>query len=332
MMIIRNLRRLAVALTLLAAPLAAGAQQPAKVYRIGFLSDGSPTNPASPLASPLRAFEETLRELGYVEGRNLVIDRRYAAFKYDRLPELAADLVRLKPDVLVTGGTLNIAALKRATTTVPVVMTYAPDPVGEGLITSLRRPGGNITGMSVTTGPEFIAKQLEILNEAVPKLSRVGILRNTGRAGTETAAIESAAPKLAMTVLFVDVRSPNDIEGAFGAMSRSRVDAFLVLGGGVTWTSRQQIAALAVQHRLPGIHFFREYAEAGLLMTYGVNFVVQHRRAAIYVDKILRGAKPAELPVEEPTTFELVINLKTAKALGLTIPHSLLLRADQVIE
>jgi putative ABC transport system substrate-binding protein len=240
--------------------------------------------------------------------------------------------VRLKPDVIVTGGTPNIAALKHATTTVPVVMIYAPDPVGDGLITSLARPGGNITGMSSSTGPEFIAKQLEMLKEATPKLSRVGILRNTGRAGTETAAIESAARKLGMTVLFADVRTPNDIEGAFAAMTQSRADAFLILGGSVTWTSRRQIADLAVQHRLPGIHFFREYAEAGLLLAYGINFVVQFRRAAIYVGKILRGAKPAELPVEEPTTFELVINLKTAKALGLTIPQSLLLRADQLIE
>ena len=311
----------------LAAPLMAEAQPAGKVYRLGFLSDGRPTD-----SPPLRAFEETLRELGYVEGRNLVVDRRYAAFNYDRLPELAADLVRLKPDVIVTGGTPNIAALKHATTTVPVVMTYAPDPVGEGFITSLRRPGGNITGMSVATGPEFIAKQLEILNEAIPKLSRVGILRQTGRTGTETAAIESAARKLAMKVLFADVRIPSDIEGAFVAMTRSRAGAFLILGGSVTWTSRQQIADLAVQHRLPGIHFFREYAEAGLLLTYGVNFVAQFRRAATYVDKILKGAKPTDLPVEQPTKFELVINLKTAKALGLSIPQSLLQRADEVIQ
>ena len=331
-MMIRAALAVALAVGILACPLASEAQQATKVYRLGYLSEGRPTNPASPLASPLRAFEETLRELGYVEGRNLVIDRRYAAFKYDRLPELAADLVRLKPDVIVTGGTPNIAALKHATTTVPVVMIYAPDPVADGLITSLRRPGGNITGMSVTTGPEFIAKQLEILNEAVPKLSRVGILRDTGRAGTETTAIESAARKLTMTVMFADVRIPNDIEGAFAAMTRSRADAFLILGGSVTWANRQQIADLALQHRLPGIHFFREYAEAGLLLTYGVNFVAQFRRAAIYVDKILRGAKPADLPVEEPTQFELVINLKTAKALGLTIPPSVLARADEVIQ
>ena len=321
---------LAVGLAL--APLAAEAQQPAKLYRLGYLFEGGQSDPGSTLASPVRAFEETLRELGYVEGSNLVIDRRYAEFKYDRLPELAADMVRLKPDVIVTGGTPNIAALKHATTTVPVVMTYAPDPVGDGLITSLRRPGGNITGMSVTTGPEFIAKQLEILKEAVPKLSRVGVLRHIGRAGTETAAIESAARKLFMTVLFADVRIANDIAGAFATMGRSRADAFLILGGSLTWANRQRIADLAVQHRLPGIHFFREYTEAGLLLTYGVNFVAQHRRAAIYVDKILRGAKPADLPVEEPTKFELVINMKTAKALGLTIPQSLLVRADEIIQ
>ncbi len=321
-----------VTLGLLAAPLAAEAQQATKVYRLGYLSEGRPINPASPLASPLRAFEETLRELGYVEGRNLVIDRRYAAFKYDRLPELAADLVRLKPDVIVTGGTPNIAALKHATTTVPVVMIYAPDPVADGLITSLRRPGGNITGMSVTTGPEFIAKQLEILNEAVPKLSRVGILLQTGRTGTETAAIEAAARKLAMRVLFADVRIPSDIEGAFVAMTRSRAGAFLILGGSVTWTSRQQIADLAVQHRLPGIHFFREYAEAGLLLAYGPNSADNFRRVAPYIDKILKGARPADLPVQEPTQFELVVNARTAKALGLKIPPSVLVRADQVIE
>jgi len=321
-----------VSVSLLATPLAAEAQQVAKVYRLGYLSEGRPADPSSPPSAPIKAFEEALREAGYVEGRNLVIDRRYAEFKYGRLPELAADLVRLKPDVIVTGGTANIAALTHATTTVPIVMTWAPDPVGDGLITSLRRPGGNITGVSVTTGPEFIAKQLEILKEAVPRLSRLGILRNAGRAGTETAAIESGARKLAMTVLFADVRVAGDVEGAFAAISRSRADALLILGGSVTWTTRQRIAELAVQHRLPGIHFFREYAEAGLLLAYGVNFVVQHQRAAIYVGRIFSGAKPADLPVEEPTKFELVINLKTAKTLGLTFPPSLLLRADHVIE
>jgi putative tryptophan/tyrosine transport system substrate-binding protein len=280
----------------------------------------------------LKALEESLRELGYVEGRNLVVERRYAAFEYDRLPELVAELLRLKPDVIMAGGNPSIAVLKDATTTVPIVMTYSIDPVGAGLITSLARPGGNITGMSLTTGPEFIAKQLEILKEVVPKLSRVAILRQIGRAGAETGAIESAARTLAMKVVFADVRIPTDIEGAFAAMTRSQTGAFLILGGSLTWASRQQIADLAVRHRLPGIHLFREYAEAGLLLAYGSSQVAHYPRVAPYIDKILKGAKPADLPVEQPTKFELVINLKTAKALGLTIPPSLLRRADQVIE
>ena len=311
------------------APLAAGAQLAGKVYRIGYLFESNLPDPPS---APLEAFEGALREMGYVEGSNLVVERRFAAFKYDRLPELAADLVRLKPDVIVTSGNPSIAALKRATTTIPVVMAWSVDPVGAGLITSLARPGGNITGTSLTPGPEFIAKQLETLKEAVRKLSRVGILRQTGRLGAETGAIEWAARKLAMTVVFADVRVPTDIEGAFVAMTKSRAGAFLILGGSMTWTSRQQIADLAAQHRLPGIHFFREYAEAGLLLAYGTNPVVQYRRAATYIDKILQGAKAADLPVEEPAKFELTINMKTAKALGLTIPPSLLARADQVIE
>jgi putative ABC transport system substrate-binding protein len=240
--------------------------------------------------------------------------------------------VRLRPDLIVTGGNSSIAALKQATTTVPIVMVWVFDPVGAGLVTSLARPGGNITGASLSTGPEFMAKQMEILNEVVPKVSRVAILRQTGRAGAETGALESAARKRGLTILFADVRTPSDIEGAFAAMTRGRAGALLILGGGMTYMSRQQIADLAVQHRLPGIHLLREYAEAGLLLTYGPSSVAQYRRAATYVDKILGGAKPGDLSVERPTKFELVINLKTAKALGLTIPPSLLQRADQVIE
>jgi putative ABC transport system substrate-binding protein len=300
----------------------------AVMYRIGYLFDGLPDQ-----ASSIRgAFEESLRELGYVEGRNLVVERRYAAFKYDRLPDLAAELVRLKPDVIVTGGNPSIAALKQATTTVPIVIAWAIDPVGAGLVTSLTRPGGNITGSTLITGPEFIPKQLEILNEIVPKLSRVAILRQTGGSGAETAALESAGRKLGLTILFADVRTPNDIEGAFATMTQSRAGAFLILGGSMTYVSRQQIADLAVQHRLPGIHLLREYAEAGLLLTYGPNAVAQYRRAATYIDKILKGARPTDLPVEEPTRFELVVNARTAKALGLKIPPSVLVRADQAIE
>jgi putative ABC transport system substrate-binding protein len=307
----------------LAAPLAAEAQA-GKVYRIGYLSEGA--GQSSPL------LDESLRELGHLEGRNLVVERRFAAFKYDRLPDLAAELVRLKPDVIVTPSNPGIAALKQATTIVPIVMIMAIDPVGAGLVTSLARPGGNVTGSSGTTGAEFIAKQLQILNEVVPKLSRVAILRQTGRHGAETAALETAARKIGLTILFADVRAPRDIEGAFATITRSRAGAFLILGGGMTFVSRQLIADLAVQHRLPGIHLFRQYAEAGLLLTYGPNAMATVRHAATYVDKILKGARPVDLPVEEPTQFELVINLKTAKALGLTIPPSLLQRADQVIE
>ncbi len=321
------MRAIMVAALALAAPLASEAQQAGRMYRIGYLLEGRP-----PAAPPQRALEETLRELGYVEGKNLMVERRFAAFKYDRLPDLAAELVRLKPDVIATAGNLSIAALKQATTTVPIVMEWALGPVGAGLVASRARPGGNITGLAMTTGPEFLAKQLEILNEVLPKRSRVAILRDSGRSGAEPAALESAARKLGLTILFADVRTPADIEGAFATMTRSRAGAFLILGGGMTFTSRQQIADLAVQHRLPGIHLFREYAEAGLLLTYGPNVVAHYRRAATYIDKILKGARPADLPVEEPSTFELTINLKTARVLGLTIPPSLLQRADEVIE
>jgi len=304
---------LAGSVALLAAPLAAEAQQTGRMYRIGYLGEGTPENAL--------VLEESLRELGYlgyVEGRNLVVERRFAAFKYDRLPDLAAELVRLKPDVLVTGGNPGIAALRQATATVPIVMAWASDPVGAGLVTSLARPGGNITGLTLGTGPEFVTKELQILHEVVPKLSRVAIVREAYRRGAaETAALESAARKLGLTILFADVRTTSDIEGAFATITRSRAGAILILGGNTTWASRQQLADLAVQHRLPGICLFRGYAEAGLLLTYGPNREDLNRRAAAYTDKILKGARPADLPVAEPTKFELVINLKTAKALGL---------------
>ena len=313
-------------------PLAVAAEgQPVgRMYRIGYLFEAT-----GPETVPLmKALEKGLGELGYMEGSNLVIERRFWAFKNDRLPDVAAELVRIKPDLVVTGSNpLGAAALKQATTTLPIVMVGAIDPVGTGLVTSLARPGGNVTGLSINTGPEFLTKLLEILNEIVPKLSKVAVLRQTGRTGAaESAALESAARTLDLTILFADVRSPNEIEGAFATMARNQADAFLILGGGLTYASRQQIAELAVQHRLPSIHVSREYAEAGLLLTYGPNNEALWRRAATYVDKILKGANAADLPVEQPTTFELVINLKTAKALGLTIPPSMLARADEVIE
>jgi putative ABC transport system substrate-binding protein len=319
---------LAGAVALLAAPLTVEAQQTRRMYRIGYLGEGMSENDF--------VLQETLRELGYLgyaEGRNLMVERRHAAFKYDRLPDLAAELVRLKPDVLVTGGNPGIAALRQATATVPIVMAWAIDPVGAGLVTSLARPGGNITGLTLGTGPEFITKELQILNEVVPKLSRVAILRETDRRGAaEAAALETAARKLGLTILFADIRTPSDIAGAFASIARSRAGAILVLGGNTTWTSRQQLADMAVQHRLPSMCLFRGYAEAGLLLTYGPSREDLNRRAAVYIDKILKGARPADLPVAEPTKFELVINLKTARTLGLTIPPSMLAQADQVIE
>jgi putative tryptophan/tyrosine transport system substrate-binding protein len=312
----------------LAAPLGAEAQQAGKVFRIGYLFEQAQAQPV------LRVHDQSLRELGYVEGTNLVVERRFAAFKYDRLGELSAELVRLKPDVIVTASNpVLTVALKQATTTVPIVFVGNVDPIGDGLVTSLARPAGNVTGLSLGTSPEFMAKQLEILKEIVPRVSLVGIVRQAGRLGIDnTAALERAARKHGLTLLFVNVRTPNDIEHAFVTMTRNGADACLILGGGLTYASRQRIGGLAVQHRLPAIHLFREYADSGLLLTYGPTLDALWRRAATYVDKILKGTKPGELPVEQPTAFELVINLKTAKALGLTIPPSLLLRADQVIE
>jgi len=317
---------LAMLALLLVARHAADAQPAGRVYRLGYLGEGRSED--APLLRPLW---DGLRELGYVAGGNLVIEQRYAEFKYERMPDLAAELVRLKPDVLVTGGTPAIAALKQATATVPIVMSWSIDPVGAGFISSLARPGGNITGSTLSTGPEFIAKQLEILNEVVPKRSRVAILRQIGRAGSEPAAVESAARKLGLTIIFADVRSPGDLEGAFATMARNRAGAFLILEGPMTFASRRQIADLAVRHRLPGIHLFREYAEAGLLLSFGASRKATNQRAVIYIDKILKDSRPADLPVEEPSTFELIINLKTAQALGLTIPQSVLVRADEVL-
>ena len=307
-------------------PQCADAQPAGRTYRIAYLGEG-----AGESAPRLQPLWDELRSLGYAEGRNLVIEQRYAEFRYERMPDLATELVRLKPDVVATGGSPAIAALKQATTTIPIVMTSSIDPVGAGFITSLARPGGNITGTKLSTGPEFIAKQLEILNEVVPKRSGVAILRQIGRAGAEPAVLESAARKLGLTIMFADVRTPSDLAGAFATMTRNRAGALLILGGPMTFASRQQIADLAVQHRLPGIHLFREYAEAGLLLSFGASRIATNQRAAIYIDKILKGARPADLPVEEPKTFELIVNLRTAKALGLTIPPSVLVRADEVL-
>ena len=318
------------ALGLLAAPLASDAQQTGKVYRIGFIL----TAAREEVVHLAKALDEGLRELGYVEGQNIVFERRFAEGKQERLPALAAELVRLKVDVIVTGSNPVIAAVKQATATIPVVMAVSRDPVGTGFIASLARPGGNITGLSNDPTPEIVGKSLELLKEAVPGVSRVAYLWNPAPpgAGTYRNAVESAARKLGVTFQSVEVRGSNEFEGAFAAMVRERADGVAVAGDPVIFSARSQVALLAARNRLPAVYQVREFAEAGGLMSYGSNIAHQFRRAATYVDKIRKGAKPGDLPVEQATKFEFIINLKTAKVLGLTIPQSVLIRADHVIQ
>jgi putative ABC transport system substrate-binding protein len=305
----------------------ADAQPAAKVYRIGVLSLVG----AEAVVFSRGVFTERLSDVGYVEGRNIVFERRYADGRLERLPDLAAELVRLRVDVIVAPTNLDIAAARRATATIPIVMVTAVDPVGAGFIANLARPGGNVTGVTVDASPEIYAKNLGLLTEIVPKLSRVGVLRQI-ETGSGFAEIEAAARKLNVTLYVVDFRRRDDIEGAFAAMTANQVGAVILMGGALTYLNRQVIADLALKHHLPAMHLLKEYAQAGLVMTNGPNLLDLWRRVADYVAKILGGAKPADLPVEQPAKFELVINLKTAKALGLTIPKSVLLRADEVIQ
>jgi putative tryptophan/tyrosine transport system substrate-binding protein len=311
--------------SLLAAPLAAGAQQAGKIHRIGVL--GNENNP------PWDGFRRGLRDLGYVDGRNLSIEWRWSEGKPDRFPGLATEVVALKPDVIVASGTQATRAAKRATSTIPIVMTTSSYPDKIGLVDSLSRPGGNVTGLS-NVGPELSGKKLELLKEIAPKASRVAVLFNPASEVEPLAVRElsAAAPAVGVEIQSVEVRSPDDFSAAFAALSPSRVHALLALGNPINFRGRQLIADFALKNRLPSIYDERLFVEAGGLMSYAPSFTDSFRRAATYVDKILKGAKPADLPVEQPTKFELVINLKTAKTLGLTIPPSLLLRADQVIE
>jgi putative tryptophan/tyrosine transport system substrate-binding protein len=314
-------------------PLTATAQPAGKVPRIGILSPTAPSEARSPsdLAVLFAAFRQGLRDLGYVEGRNITIESRWAEGNYERLPGLAADLVRLKVNVIVTYGTPASEAAKRATSTIPIVMAAIIDPVASGLVTSLARPGGNVTGQSMMS-PDLVEKQLEILKEVVPKVSRVALLHNPANPGNapQVKHAQDAARALGVRLQLLGARDPGEIDSAFAVMTGEQ--AVIVLVDATLQGNRARITDLAARHRLPAVYGLSEYAEVGGLLTYGPNRLDMFRHAGVYVDKILKGAKPGDLPVEQPTKFELVINLKTAKALGLTIPPSLLVRADQVIE
>jgi len=314
---------------LLAVAVMTEAQQPTKVPRIGYLAAA----PASANLARIGAFRQGLRELGYTEGKNIVIEYRYAEGKPDRLSELADELVRLNVDAIVTAGPTVTRAAKEATATIPIVMAFAGDPVGSGFVASLARPGGNITGLS-SLSPEISGKQLELLKEIVPKLSRVAILGSSTEPANPQSLkeIELAAGAFGVQLQYLDVLGPKDIETAFRTASKRRADAILVLPSAVFNTHRKQIADLAKMSRLPAIFYAPEWVEDGGLVSYGVSFTDLYRRAATYVDKILKGRKPADLPVEQPTKFELLINLKAAKQIGLTIPPNVLVRADKVIK
>ena len=321
---------LTLALGILAAPLAADGQQPAKVPRIGILGGSS----ATAAAVPIEAFRQGLRERGWVEGKNVAIEYRWAEGKYDRFPDLAAELVHLRVDVIVALNTPAALAAKQATRTIPIVTVAVRDPVESGLVASLARPGGNITGLTIAVGPELVGKQLELLKEAVPQVSRVAVLWNPTHPAhpPQLREAEGAARSLGVRLQPLGVSSPNEFDSAFAAMTRERAAAGLVLADSMFFAHRTRLADLATKSRLPVMYGLREHVEAGGLMAYAANLADLFRLAAGYVHKILKGAKPADLPVEQPTKFELVINLKTAKALGLTIPQSVLFRADKLIE
>jgi len=317
------------ALSLTLAPLAAEAQSAEKVYRIGYLGNAS----ALAQAKRVESLREALRDLGYVEGRNIIIEFRWAEGRLERLPDLAAELVRLKVDVLVTAGTPGALAAKQATTTIPIVMVGIGDAVATGVVASLARPGGNITG-STDSVPELMAKLLELLKEMMPRTRRVAVLANPGSPqgwSSTFKAMESTAGSLKVELEKFEVRGPSEFESAFSRMAKSRVDAVVVPSNWLFNYNVVALADLAAKKRLPSAGV-QAFAEAGGLIGYGLNFPEMDRRAAYFVDKIFKGVKPADLPVQQPTKFELVINLRTAKALGLEIPQSVLVRADQVIE
>ncbi len=323
-----TLRTAAVAVALSGCPAPADAQQAAKLARVGFLSAATPSS----LAKRAEAFRQGLRELGWVEGRNLTIEYRWAAGRIERLPELAAELERMKVDVIVSAGPAVTRAAKQATTT-PIVMAFDSDPVGSGFVASLARPGGNITGLSILA-PEISGKQLDILRQIIPKLSRVAVLGDSTSPGAQRSLQETehAAAALGVRIRYHDLRASKDLEEIFQLARKEKADALIVLVGTRGSSARAQLAALAAKARLPAMYWHPEFVDAGGLMTYSARLEDLYRRSAAYVDKILKGAKPADLPVELPYKFDLVINLKAARQIGLTIPVDVLARADWVIE
>jgi putative ABC transport system substrate-binding protein len=318
-----------ITLGILLGSLAAQAQQTGHVHRIGFLGNSTAALEAN-LVGP---FREGLRDLGYVEGRNVLVEYRWAEGKYDRFPALIEELLARKVAVIVTAGTPATLAVKKATTSVPVVMAAVGDPVGTGIVPSLNRPGGNITG-STAIATEMDAKRLELLREVVPSVSYIALLWNAASPLQVLAEkqVQAAAQVLRMRVLSLGVKTEEEIKSALAVMARERPDALLVLADRLLLHHRALIMDFATRHRLPGVHAYRELVEAGGLMSFGPSYADMHKRAAYFVDRILKGAKPGDLPVERPTKFELVINLKVAKALGLTIPQSVLLRGTEVIQ
>ena len=313
---------------LLAVGFPAQAQQPKTVQRIGYVGAGSPAT----AGHHAQAFAQGLRELGYVEGQNIAIEHRWAEGKLESLPGFVADFIRLKVDVIISSATPAIRVAKEQTTTVPIVMAGVTDPVGNGFVASLARPGGNITGLT-HVAPDLTGKRLELLKEVVPRLSRVAVLWNPKQPGQAVAYKESqaAAQTLKLTLISMEARNREEIERILSGTVKERAEAIFELPDPVIFLNRELIAQFAAKHRLPAMYSFREYVEAGGLMSYGTSFPSLFHRAATYVDKILKGAKPADLPVEQPTKFELIINLKAAKQIGLTIPPALLARADRVI-
>ena len=326
-----RLGALVLALAVFALPLAAKAQAPPTVPRAGYLSVGSASDPRR--AALLVAFRQGLRDQGYIEGKNIIVEVRFAEGDYGRLRDLSAELVRLKVDVIVAYGTPSAQAARNATSSIPIVMSAVVDPVRAGLVASLGRPAGNVTGLSLMA-PELIGKQMQLLKELLPEVSRVGVLWNPANTSNEPQLREAEAAAQVMKVRLqpLETREPNDIDNAFAAMTRERAGAVIVLVDGMLVDNRTRIARLAERTRLPAVYGLREHVEAGGLLFFGATPADLNRRAAVFVDKILKNAKPADLPVEQPAKFELVINMKTAKGLKMTVPQSILVRADEVVQ